>query len=152
MYSRECFFNSGRPFVMVPRNWSGGAFGDRVMIAWAPCKEASRAVADAMPFIAATESVNIAMIDPTTGEYAHGDEPGTDLAAMLGHHGVRVTVDPLPSASKTVVERLLNHATDCNANLIVMGGYGHWRLRETLFGGVTRDMIRQSTVPILFAH
>lgn len=145
-------FNSGRPFVMVPRQWSGGAFGDRVMIAWAPCKEATRAVADAMPFIEAAESVHITIIDPDTGEDAHGDEPGADLAAMLARHGVPVTVDPLPSASKSVAERLLTHATDCNANLIVMGGYGHWRLRETLFGGVTRDMIRQSTVPILLAH
>jgi nucleotide-binding universal stress UspA family protein len=145
-------FDSGRPLVMVPRQWSGGAFGGRVMIAWAPCKEAARAVADAMPFIEAAESVHIAMIDPDTGEYAHGDEPGADLAAGLARHGVQVTVDPLPSASKTVAQRLLTHAADCNADLIVMGGYGHWRLRETLFGGVTRDMIRQSTVPILLAH
>jgi nucleotide-binding universal stress UspA family protein len=145
-------FDSGRPFVVVPRGWSGGAFGSRVMIAWAPCKEAARAVADAMPFIETAESVNIAIIDPDTGEYAHGAEPGADLAATLARHGVRVTVDPLPSASKTVAERLLTHATDCNADLIVMGGYGHWRLREVLFGGVTRDMIHQTTVPILLAH
>jgi nucleotide-binding universal stress UspA family protein len=145
-------FESGRPFVMVPRHWPGGAFGGRVMIAWAPCKEAARAVADAMPFIEAAESVHIAIVDPDTGEYAHGDEPGADLAAALARHGVQVTVAPLPRVSKCVAERLLIHATDCNADLIVMGGYGHWRLRETLFGGVTRDMIRQSEVPILLAH
>jgi nucleotide-binding universal stress UspA family protein len=145
-------FDSGRPLVMVPRQWSGGAFGGRVMIAWAPCKEAARAVADAMPFIEAAESVTVAIIDPDVGENAHGDEPGADLAAMLARHKVRVTVDPLPRASQTVASRLLSHAVDCNADLIVMGGYGHWRLRESLFGGVTRDMIRDSTVPILLAH
>jgi nucleotide-binding universal stress UspA family protein len=145
-------FNSGRPQVMVPRDWSGGAFGERVMIAWAPCKEAARAVSDAMPFIEAAESVNIAIIDPDTGDDAHGDEPGADLAATLARHGVKVSVDPLPSAGKSVAERLLIHAISCNADLIVMGGYGHWRLRETLFGGVTRDMIRESTVPMLLAH
>ncbi|HUS55496.1 MAG TPA: universal stress protein [Thermohalobaculum sp.] len=145
-------FDAGRPMVMVPRRWAAGAFGERVMIAWTSCKEAARAVDDAMPFIEAAESVHIAMIDPDTGANAHGEEPGADLAASLARHGVRVTVDPLPSGGRSVAERLLTHATDCDANLIVMGGYGHWRLRETLFGGVTRDMIRQSTVPILLAH
>lgn len=145
-------FNAGRPFVMVPREWPGTGFGGRVMIAWAPCKEATRAVSDAMPFIEAAEKVHIALVDPDTGEDAHGDEPGADLAATLARHRVEVAVDPLPSGGRSVAGRLLVHATDCDASLIVMGGYGHWRLRETLFGGVTRDMIRQSTVPILLAH
>jgi nucleotide-binding universal stress UspA family protein len=143
---------SGRPLVMIPRVWSGGAFGDRIMIAWTPCKEAARAVSDAMPFIEAAENVHIAMIDPKTGEAAHGEEPGANLAAALARHNVKVVVDPLPSTSKTVAERLLGHAADCGADLIVMGGYGHWRLRESLFGGVTRDMIQASTVPLLLAH
>jgi len=145
-------FDSGGPFVMIPQAWSGGAFGGRVLIAWSPCKEAARAVSDAMPFIEAAESVHIAMIDPETGEDAHGEEPGADLAAMLARHRVPVTVDALPSAGQSVAGRLLSHAAECGANLIVMGGYGHWRLRETLFGGVTRDMIRQSEVPLLLAH
>ncbi len=145
-------FDSGRPFVMIPRAWSGGAFGERILIAWAPRKEAARAVADAMPFIEAAESVHIAMVDPDTGESAHGEEPGADLAAALARHGVPVTVDALPSAGQSVAGRLLTHAADCAASLIVMGGYGHWRLRESLFGGATRDMVRQTTVPLLLAH
>ena len=145
-------FDSGRAFAMIPRGWSGGAFGGRVLIAWSPRKEAARAVADAMPFIEAAESVHVAMVDPDTGEDAHGEEPGADLAAALARHDVPVTVDALPSAGQSVAGRLLTHAADCAASLIVMGGYGHWRLRESLFGGVTRDMIRQSTVPLLLAH
>jgi nucleotide-binding universal stress UspA family protein len=145
-------FDSGRPFVMVPQGWSGGGFGERILIAWTPRKEAARAVADAMPFIEAAEAVHIAMIDPDTGDDAHGEEPGADLAAALSRHGVPVTVDALPSAGQSVSERLLTHAADCGASLIVMGGYGHWRLRESLFGGVTRDIIRESTVPLLMAH
>jgi nucleotide-binding universal stress UspA family protein len=143
---------SGRPLVMVPRAWSGGAFGKWITIAWTPCKEAARAVSDAMPFIEAAENVHIVMIDPQTGEAAHGEEPGAALAAALAHHRVNVTVDPLPSASQNTAERLLGHAVDTGADLIVMGGYGHWRLRESLFGGVTRDMIQASTVPLLLAH
>ncbi len=144
--------DSGRPAVMVPKGWSGGSFGGRVMIAWTPCKEAARAVADAMPFIEAAESVHIAMVDPETGEDTHGEEPGADLAAALAHHRAQVTVDALPSAGHSVAGRLLTHAAECGADLIVMGGYGHWRLRESLFGGVTRDMIRKSEVPLLLAH
>ncbi|MHA1529166.1 MAG: universal stress protein [Alphaproteobacteria bacterium] len=145
-------FDSGRLFVMVPRTWSGGGFGERILIAWMPRKEAARAVADAMPFIEAAEAVHIAMVDPDTGDDAHGEEPGADLAAALARHGVPVTIDALPSAGQSVSERLLNHGADCGASLIVMGGYGHWRLRESLFGGVTRDIIRESTVPLLMAH
>jgi nucleotide-binding universal stress UspA family protein len=65
---------------------------------------------------------------------------------------VPVTVDALPSAGQSVAGRLLIHAAECGADLIVMGGYGHWRLRESLFGGVTRDMVRKSEVPLLLAH
>jgi nucleotide-binding universal stress UspA family protein len=144
--------DSGRAAVMVPKGWSGGSFGGRVLIAWTPCKEAARAVADAMPFIEAAESVHVAMVDPATGEDAHGEEPGADLAAALARHRVPVTVDALPSAGQSIAGRLLIHAAECGADLIVMGGYGHWRLRESLFGGVTRDMVRKSEVPLLLAH
>ncbi len=105
-----------------------------------------------MPFIEAAEAVHIAMVDPDTGDDAHGEEPGADLAAALARHDVPVTVDALPSAGQTVAGRLLSHAADCGASLIVMGGYGHWRLRESVFGGATRDMVRQTTVPLLMAH
>lgn len=145
-------FESGRPLAVIPAGWRGGAFGKRVMIAWAPRREAARAVADAMPFIAGAERVHIAMVDPETGTAAHGEEPGTDLATSLSRHGVPVTVDQLPRAGQGIADRLLTHAADCGANLVVMGGYGHWRLRESLFGGVTRDVLGQTEIPVLMSH
>jgi len=144
-------FDSGRPCAIVPQGW-GGAFGKRIMVAWAPCKEAARAVSDAMPLIETAEAVHIAMVDPRTGEDGHGDEPGADLAASLARHRANVTVDALPSAGHSTAERLLLHAADCGADLIVMGGYGHWRLSEALFGGVTREMVRSSQIPLMLAH
>jgi len=143
-------FDSGRPFVMLPRNWTPGVIGKRIMVAWAPRREAARAVADAIPLIETAETVHVAMVDPDIGEDAHGEEPGADLAAALARHDVEV--DALPSAGQSVAGRLLTHAADCNADLIVMGGYGHWSLRETLFGGVTRDIVRDSALPLLLAH
>ncbi|HSF94617.1 MAG TPA: universal stress protein [Thermohalobaculum sp.] len=145
-------FESGRPLVVVPNAWRGGAFGKRVMIAWAPRREAARAVADALPLIAGAERAHIAMVDPETGPAAHGEEPGADLATALARHGVPVAVDQLPRAGQGIADRLLTHAADCGADLIVMGGYGHWRLRESLFGGVTRDVLYQSEIPVLMAH
>lgn len=145
-------FEAGRPLVVIPQGWTGGAFGKRVMIAWAPRREAARAVADAMPFISQARKVHIAMVDPDTGQVDHGEEPGADLAATLARHDVPVTVDQLPRAGQGIAERLLTHAADCGADLLVMGGYGHWRLRESLFGGVTRDVLRETAIPCLMAH
>lgn len=145
-------FDSGRPFAVIPNGWTKGAFGKRVMIAWSPRKEAARAVADAMPFIEAAEAVHVAIVDPETGEDEHGDEPGADVAVALSRHGVRVSVDQLPSSGQSVAGRLVRHAEESGLDMVVMGGYGHWRLREMLFGGVTRDMLRGARVPLLLAH
>lgn len=145
-------FESGRPLAVVPKGWTGGAFGKRVMVGWAPRKEAARAVGDAMPLIEAAEAVSIAVVDPQTGDSAHGDEPGADLATALSRHNPDVSVNQLPSGGLSVGARLLRHAEEWGADLIVMGGYGHWRLREMLFGGVTHEMLRSSAVPLLLAH
>lgn len=145
-------FESGRPLAVVPAAWSGGAFGKRVMIAWSPRKEAARAVGDAMPFIEAAEAVHIAVVDPATGDSAHGEEPGADLGAALSRHARDVSVDQLTSSGLSVGERLLRHAEESGADLIVLGGYGHWRLRQMLFGGVTHELLRKSEVPLLLAH
>lgn len=145
-------FESGRPLVMVPNGWPGNAFGSRVMIAWNASREAARAVADAMPLIEAAEEVHVAMVDPKISETGHGEEPGADLAASLARHGVDVVVDQLPSEGRSVAERLLTHAGEIGADLIVMGGYGHWRLRELIFGGATREMVRASPLPLLMSH
>ena len=145
-------FDSGRPLVMIPRDWQGDTFGSKVMIGWNASREAARAVADAMPFIEAAGEVTVALVDPKIGEDAHGEEPGADLAAALAHHDVEVTVDRLPSEGRSVAQRLLIHAGDIGADLVVIGGYGHWRLREMIFGGVTREMVRAAPLPLLMSH
>lgn len=145
-------FDSGRPLAVVPKGWTGGAFGKRVMVAWAPRREAARAVADAMSFIEGSEAVSIGIVDPETGDADHGDEPGADIATALSRHARDVSVSQLPSGGLSVAGRLLKHAEEWGADLIVMGGYGHWRLREMLFGGVTHEMLRSSAVPLLLSH
>jgi nucleotide-binding universal stress UspA family protein len=96
--------------------------------------------------------VHLVLVDPVKGEEYHGEEPGADAAAYLARHGVRVTIDRLPRMNRSVAEVLRQHALDTSADLMVMGAYGHSRLRERLFGGVTKSMLDESSVPILMAR
>jgi nucleotide-binding universal stress UspA family protein len=97
------------------------------------------------------ESVNVVLVDPTASRW-NGHEPGADVATYLARHGVKVTVDRLPSAERPVNEVLNEHAIDTSADLIVIGAYGHTRLRERIFGGVTKAMIEAPVVPVLLVR
>ncbi|TIQ01328.1 MAG: universal stress protein, partial [Mesorhizobium sp.] len=99
--------------------------------------EASRAVRESLDLLPGADEVNLVMVDPVADEYRHGAEPGAAAAAYLARHGVNVTVDRLPSLDHSVVDVLRRHALDIAADLMVMGAYGHSRLRERIFGGVT---------------
>ena len=98
------------------------------------------------------DTVHIAMIDPVASESQQGEEPGSDLAAYLARHGMNVSVEVLASGSRNQGEVILQHATDIGAGMIVMGGYGHSRLREYIFGGVTKYLLDHATMPLLMAH
>jgi nucleotide-binding universal stress UspA family protein len=145
-------FDSGRPVVVVPRDWVGGVFGKQIMVAWHPSREAARAIHDAKPFIRAADRATVAIIDPSISDREYGEEPGADIAAALARHGVEVTVDQLPRSGRSIAEAIREHAVSCSADLIVMGGYGHSRLREAIIGGVSRDMISNTRVPLLISH
>ena len=97
-------------------------------------------------------AVDAVLIDPVPSFDGHGPEPGHDLAAYLGRHGIATTVHRLPKEGKDVGEVLLRTAADVGAELIVMGGFGHSRLRERIFGGTTTTMMKDAAVPVLMAH
>lgn len=144
-------FDSGRPAVLLPRAWHGG-FGARILVAWEPTSQAARAVGDALSFIGSGTVVNITMIDPAVSPREYGEEPGSNIATSLSRHGATVTVDRIPSSGKSVAETLLAHADAIGADLIVMGGYSHSRVREALIGGVTHEMIATTRLPTLISH
>ena len=98
------------------------------------------------------EEVHVTLVDPDTSSIVSGPEPGADIAAYLAHHGVKTTVDRLPSGGKAIADVLKQHAIDVSADLIVMGGYGHSRMRERIFGGVTRSMLDEPRLPVLMAR
>jgi nucleotide-binding universal stress UspA family protein len=144
--------SAGRPILVVPY---AGAFSDtgrRVLIGWDAGREATRAVNDAMPLLAGADSVTVLTIDPRIGGTAHGELPGADIALHLSRHGVVATVERTASSDIDPGNVLLSRASDLSADLLVIGAYGHSRLRELLLGGVTRTMLASMTLPVLMAH
>lgn len=145
-------FSSGKPMLLIPKGAPVTLRPKRVLVAWDASLEASRAVRESLDILSGADDVRIVMVDPIEDERHHGAEPGADVATYLSRHGVKVTVDRLPSSSRSIAHVLREHAIDIGAQLTVMGAYGHSRLRERIFGGVTRSFIEAPTLPILLAR
>ncbi|MEM1316107.1 MAG: universal stress protein [Pseudomonadota bacterium] len=145
-------FGSGRPVLVVPRGWTGESVAKRIMVAWDGSLVAARAVGCATPLLAAAEHVSVAIVDPDPDDGRVGEEPGADIAAVIARHGADTSVDQIPSSGASVAERLMARAAVTGTDLIVMGGYGHSRLREALFSGVSRQVFENPAVPVLAAH
>ena len=145
-------FDSGRPVLAIPFAGNFKSIGKRVLVGWNASREASRALHDALPLIAKAETATVFLANPKRGLGGHGEEPGADIARHLARHGMKVEVamaiaDDVPDSAL-----LLNHASDMGADLLVMGAYGHSRLREFILGGMTRSLLREMTVPVLLSH
>ncbi len=142
-------FDSGRPIIVVPYIQKQGLTLDRVMVCWDGGRTAARAIADAMPFLLRAGTVEVVIV---TEPHKTGETTGTQMAEHLARHGVTVTVKSITRGDIGVQSAILSHAADSGANFIVMGGYGHSRLREFILGGVTRNMMSAMTVPVLMSH
>jgi nucleotide-binding universal stress UspA family protein len=145
-------FDSGGPVLAIPFAGKFTTIGKRVLVGWNASREASRAVHDALPLLAKAESTTVFLANPKRGLGAHGDEPGADIARHLARHGLKVDVAKAAADDVSDSTLLLNHASDMGADLLVMGAYGHSRLREFILGGVTRSLLREMTVPVLLSH
>ncbi|MFO0990112.1 MAG: universal stress protein [Alphaproteobacteria bacterium] len=149
MIIEAALFQSGRPILVVPYIQKGGVTLDRVMVCWDGGRTAARAIGDAMPILRKAKSVSLVM---ATGEEGKRDVvPGADMAHHLARHGVNVEVQRIV-VEGNVHGALLSHAADISADFMVMGGFGHSRLREFILGGVTRAMLRSMAVPCLMSH
>ena len=151
----------GRPILVIPYAGSWTQIGRRVLVGWDASREATRAINDAMPLLAGAETVTILAVDPPQGlgdhgpagyPGGHGETPGADIALHLARHGVKATTEATVSAGIGAGNALLSRASDLEADLLVMGGYGHSRVRELLLGGVTRTILESMTLPVLMAH
>lgn len=138
--------------LIVPYAGRFDNVGRRIVIAWSSTREAARAVSDAMPFLESADLVNVLTIDPREGPDGHGELPGADIAVHLARHGVKAQIERTVSAGLPVGEVLLSRIADLGADLLVMGAYGHSRVRELLLGGATRSVLRSMTLPVLMSH
>jgi nucleotide-binding universal stress UspA family protein len=145
--------NAGRPVLIVPYAGQFESVGKRVIVAWDASMEAARAVSGALPLLQQADIVRVVVFNSKSGLEAHGEQPGTDLALYLTRHGVRVELSQQPAPTGgTVGDALLAHAAHFNADLLVMGAYGHSRFREVLLGGVTHTVLDSMTIPVLMSH
>ena len=141
-------FSSGGPVLLVP--WVGveRPAGERVMVAWDGSVEAARSVKDALPFLRRADSVVVLSVDPRSSP----PEAGADVALFLSRHGCRVEVQQVVSGTTSVGDTILSRLADLGIDLLIMGAYGHSRLREMVLGGVTRRLLAHMTVPVLMSH
>ncbi len=144
-------FGSGRPVLLLPANWTSPAIGKRVAVAWKAKREAARALADAAPFLAQAEQVAVVTVDAQGN--GSGAGPGRDIATHLARKGLRVELRNVDGLGRPAEAALLDEVRALDADLLVMGGYGHSRARQFIFGGVTRSITRGNCpVPVLIAH
>jgi nucleotide-binding universal stress UspA family protein len=149
-FAGELLLSVGRPVLFVPYAGRFPDAGKRVLIAWNASREAARAVSDALPLLARADSVEVVAFDPRPGE--HGEVPGADMALFLARHGVKAIAARQSVPGTDIGSQILSRAADLNADLVVMGGYGHSRMRELVLGGATRSMLEAMTVPVLMSH
>jgi nucleotide-binding universal stress UspA family protein len=142
----------GRPTLVIPYVGNYSPVGHRVLVAWDASREATRAVNDAIPLLAAAATVTILTVDPVIGPTGHGDTPGADIALHLARHGVKAQVEKTASGGVGIGDVLLSRASDLGADLLVMGAYGHSRMRELVLGGVTRTVLTSMTLPVFMSH
>ncbi|WP_126974915.1 universal stress protein [Frigidibacter oleivorans] len=144
-------FEGGAPLLVVPETGLQAIPGQRVVIAWNQSVEALNAVHAALPILKRAAMVNIAVIDPPQ----HGPErsdPAGLLSQWLSRHGVRAEVSVLAKTMPRISDILARHLRDTDADLLVMGAYGHSRFREAILGGATRNTLEATERPVFMAH
>lgn len=140
---------SGRPVLVAPRALRDNALGEGAVLAWDGGRAAARALGDAMGTVLNGGPMTVLHVGEDDGD---SRQPGRDVMEHLSRHGIHAELLVLPPAGRPVSEVLLEIADVSGSGLLVMGAYEHSRLGETLFGGPTRDVLRQSKLPVLVAH
>jgi len=142
---------SGRPQLVIPYVGVYQPLIDHILLAWNGRREAVRAVHDAMPLLKKAKKVTVIAMNPVPGK-THGPIPGADISLHLSRHGVNAEAGHMIRNELSFADALLSRAADDGAGMLVMGAYGHSRLRETVMGGATREILKHMTVPVFMSH
>jgi nucleotide-binding universal stress UspA family protein len=135
----------------VPPSYAGQAVYRNILVAWKDTREAARAVSAALPFLKQAKSVVVGIVDEGLPAEHQGNAPDEDIGRYLSRHGIKAEVHMI-GGWPNVGDAILNEAVKTAADLVVMGAYGHSRLREWVLGGATRDVLSAASVPVLVAH
>ena len=149
--AEACLFNGRLPALIVPEGAVMPDTPERVMIAWNDSFEAMSSVRAALPILLRASKVHVVIVDPPV----HGpdrSDPGGRVSQFLARHGLHVEIDVLALTLPRVPDVLLQRASDMNAELMVLGAYGHSRLRESMFGGATRNLLENAHLPLFMSH
>jgi nucleotide-binding universal stress UspA family protein len=145
-------FESGRPLIVVPYIQKDRLKLDHVVCCWDGSRAAARAINDALPLLVRAAAVDLLIVLNEKTNSAPNVIRGAEIAKHLARHDVKVQITTVPAADIDVTSAILSYVADISGTLIVMGGYGHAKLREVILGGVTRDMLKSMTVPVFMSH
>ena len=145
-------FQSGRPLIVVPHIQKDGLKLDHLVCCWDGSSAAARAINDALPLLVKATAVDLLIVLNEKTNSNTSVIRGAEMAKHLARHDVKVQIETVPAADIDVPNAILSYVADNSATLIVMGGYGHAKLREVILGGVTRDMLKSMTVPVFMSH
>jgi nucleotide-binding universal stress UspA family protein len=143
---------SGRPVLIIPNAGVHGPVGERVLVAWNGRREAARAAFDALPILRRAKDVKVVWVNPQSERERAQEIPAAEICAALARHGVKCEATEQIAPRGRVGETLLACATEISADLLVMGCYGHARVREFVFGGASRHVLGYMTIPVLMSH
>jgi nucleotide-binding universal stress UspA family protein len=150
--TERIMLEAGRPVLFVPYAGRFKKVGETTLLAWIATREAARAAGDGLAFMKKSKSVTVLSANPAEH---HGDQAvatGSQLVISLARHGIEARAVTTNAQDMPVASEILSRASDYGSDLLIMGGYGHSRFREVVFGGVTREILRQMTVPVLMSH
>ena len=142
---------ASRPALIIPYAGSFPRLGQHILVAWDASQQAARSVSGALPLLKRAKRVTILVVNPDRAG-GHGEVPGADIALYLARHGINAEAREEHVRDIDVGNWLLSRSFDLSTDMIVMGAYGHSPVRERLFGGVTRSLLSQMTVPVLMEH
>jgi len=152
-FVESLLLSCGRPVLVVPYTGRFASTGATVMLAWSGTRESTRAMHDAVPILAQARAVHVVCAPHASGAGREREAPGEHAVDYLRRQGIEATLETLPGVTDQALgELLLSRGADLSVDLIVMGAYGHARLREVVLGGVTQTMLAAMTVPVLFSH
>ena len=145
-------FESGRPLIVVPYIQQDGLKLDHVVCCWDGSRASARAINDGLPLLTRAMTVDLLIVLNEKTNTSPNEIRGAEMAKHLARHDVKVQIVTVPAADIDVTNAILSYVADVSGTLIVMGGYGHAKLREMILGGVTRGMLQSMTVPVFMSH